>query len=231
MKRLYAVIAAVLALSFFSPQAYAVSCLGTKMPRAHKWFWGAETNLLFKRALDKDYGKMNSRDYFIIASYALTDWLCLDGKIGIGDIRARSSAYDLDYNTNFAGGYGFRIKLFDREDNPYKIVCGFQHISVHPDAAYAGIEKKEPILDDWQGSLVVSYNGWKTLTPYLGAKFSECDLIEWTDGERKRKKSRNGASWGLAAGLYYFVDPSVWVVVEGRFFDERALSCALVKSF
>lgn len=211
--------------------AYAVACLGTKMPEKHRWFWGAEINVLAERKLDRHHGKMRSADYFAIASYALADWFCLDGKIGVGGIRYRSDDYDADYDTDFAGGYGFRIKLWDREGDPFKAVCGFQHISVHPDAAYVGVEKKEAIIDDWQGSVVFSYDLTPRLVPYVGAKFSECDLIEWTDGERTRKKSRHGVSWGLSLGCDVYIMPDIWCSFEGRFFDEKALSCAIRKGF
>jgi len=214
---------------FFSMPLYAAPCYGTKLPSKNKFFTEVQTYTLFKRYLKDDYGKLRSRQHFWGFSYGAWDWLCVDLKIGTGNIKQHPVESDeLDYPSSFAGGYGFRLKFYD--SNKVKAVVGFQHISVHPYTITVGNTKNQSVLDDWQYSLLASYD-FSRLTPYLGMKWSRVDYIHWVDEERKRKKSDLTRHLGLVCGFNLALTEKTWLNLEGHFLDEEALAFSLNYSF
>ncbi len=200
----------------------AAPCYGTKMPERNKFFGGFQYYNIFKRYLEDDYGKMRSEQDFFLLSYGVFDWLSIDLKCGAGNIKQRPPAGEnADYVTNFAGGYGLRLKLFERQN--LKLVFGFQHISVHPESKHLGSVKNKAILDDWQTSLLTSY-AFKKITPYLGTRWSRIDYIHTQGDTRKRKMSDMTKDIGLIAGLDFALTEKVWLNLEGSAFDSEALA-------
>lgn len=208
---------------------YAAPCYGTKMPKQKQIFIGLESHSLFKRYLEKEYGKLRSIQEFFLLSYGVFDWLSLDLKVGSGNIRQHPVGSDeVDYPTSFSGGYGFRIKLYDKAQT--KMVFGFQHISVHPKGARLGDNTQRAIVDDWQFSFLVSRRFFK-ITPYLGAKWSRTDYIHRQKEDRKRKKSDLTKDTGLVLGLDIPVTEKVWLNLEGQAFDNESGAFSLNFSF
>ena len=208
---------------------YAAPCYGTKMPKANRYFAQVETHLIFDRNLEAEYGSLRSTQNFLGVSYGLFDWLALDLKIGVGNLKQHPVGSDeVDYNSSFAGGYGVRFKLYD--DQRKRVVFGFHHISVHPYSTdLEGIENKA-IFDDWQVSLLGSYS-FSKLTPYLGAKWSRVDYIHWVDDERKRRMSNLTKDIGLVLGLDIPLSDRVWFNLEGQLLDGEALATSFNISF
>jgi len=196
---------------------YAAPCYGTKMPLQGDFFMGGQTNLIFERHLEDEYGEMRSTQHFLLLSYGVADWFVLDLKAGAGNIKQHPIGSDeLDYPSSFAGGYGFRIKLY--EDEKFKVVYGFQHISVHPRSIRIGGLKNTAVLDDWQTSLLVSYD-FDKFNPYLGLKASRTDYIHWIEEDRKRKMSDLTEVPGLVVGCDFHLNQTTWLNFEGQFFD------------
>jgi hypothetical protein len=209
--------------------AYAAPCYGTGMPQKNKISLGLESYAIFKRYLENDYGKLRSAQYFLDLSYGVFDWLAIDLKGGFGNIRQHPIGSDeIDYPTRLGGGYGFRLKFYDRKDA--KMVFGFQHISIHPYAVSIGAMKHKAVLDDWQFSILASYN-LKKVTPYLGTRWSRLDYIHWQDGERSRIKSASGKNIGLIVGADIALPKNLWINLEGSFFDSEALAFSLKYNF
>ena len=77
------------------------------------------------------------------------------------------------------------------------------------------------ILDDWQVSLLASYDFLK-FTPYLGAKFSRVDYIHWVAGNRKRRMSDLTKTLGLVFGLDLTLTEKTWLNLEGQLIDGEA---------
>jgi len=208
---------------------YAAPCYGTKLPRKKHFFLGAETYSIFKRYLEDEYGKLRSTQYFLLLSYAVFDWLSIDLKGGSGNIKQHPLGSDeVDYASNFAGGYGFRLKFYDRKN--IKMVFGFQHISVHPKSTHLGNIKNKAILDDWQTSLLVSRD-FKKITPYLGARWSRIDYIHTQGDSRKRKMSDLTKSYGFICGFDLPLTEKIWINLEGSAFESEALAFSLNYSF
>jgi hypothetical protein len=166
-------------LSLFLVKAtFAAPAYGTKMPQKNHFAIGGQTHVVFDRDLEGDNGEMNSLQHFFLVSYGLLDWLSVDFKGGAGDIEASPVSGDtLNYPAFMAGGYGFRIRLY--EQDKVKVVAGFQHISVHPYSVFVtnGTDNQhKAVIDDWQFSCLGSYQIEK-LTPYLGFKVSRMDYI------------------------------------------------------
>ncbi|MEW6101665.1 MAG: hypothetical protein AB1481_05165 [Candidatus Omnitrophota bacterium] len=209
--------------------SYAAPCYGTRMPKKKEAFWGLQTHSVFKRYLENDFGKVRSTQHFLLLSYGVFDWLSIDLKGGAGNIKQHPKGADeIDYSSNFAGGYGFRIKFFERERK--KAVAGFQHISVHPKSTHIGDVKHQAILDDWQFSLLASYD-WPKATPYLGVRWSRLDYIHWNAGERKRVMSDLTKSTGLIVGFDLGLWQKAWINLEGQLLDSEAVSVSLNLSF
>ena len=213
-------------------QVQAAPCYGTKMPEQWQWFWGTEVNYVFQRDLERDLGDFRSGQSFITGTLGITDWFCFDGAVGAGFIGYDPmDSTEISFDTGFAGKYGFRIKVYDREDNPFKAVFGFQHISVHPKRKIVNNVKREVIFDDWQASLIASYNDWGRFVPYVGGKVSRGDIIERQDSVRDRRKSNNDVDFGAVGGCNFFITDEWWLTLEGRYFDEEAASFSVTHSF
>ncbi|MDD5614559.1 MAG: hypothetical protein PHQ54_05770 [Candidatus Omnitrophica bacterium] len=219
----------VLSILVFSALAYAAPCYGPNMPDKDSWDIGAEVHLLLNRDMEKEYGSLRGSHYFMMFSYGALEWLSLDLKLGIGDVRhSPDSKNNINYNANFSGAYGFRIRVYQNETKHIKAIAGFQHISVHPGSKNANGVKNECVMDDWQLSFLISKE-FKHLSPYIGCKVSRCDLIHKEDGERGRNNSDDHLGVFLGSDIY--INNKLRFNIEGRFIDETALSAALVRRF
>ncbi len=208
---------------------YAAPCYGTKMPEKKEFFIGFQTHTIFKRYLEDEYGKVRSFQNFLLISYGVYDWLSIDLKGGAGNIKQHPLGSDeVDYPSNFAGGYGFRLKLYD--DKKIKTVFGFQHISIHPKSIHLGTVKNRAILDDWQVSLLASRD-FKKVTPYLGTRWSRIDYIHTVSDSRKRVMSDSTKSIGFIFGLDLPLTKQTWINLEGQAFDSEAVSFSMNFSF
>ncbi len=208
---------------------YAAPCYGTKMPEKKELFMGLQTHAIFKRYLENEYGKVRSFQNFLLISYGLYNWLSIDLKGGAGNIKQHPVGSDeVDYSSNFAGGYGFRLKLYDGKK--IKPFFGFQHISIHPKSVHLGTVKNRAILDDWQVSLLASYD-FKKVTPYLGTKWSRVDYIHRVDENRKRRMSDLTKDIGLVMGVDFSLTQNCWVNLENQFIDGEALAVSINYSF
>ena len=233
-KNIYLILIFAVVLTFLSVnEASATSTYGPNMPRKRGHDAGIEGQVLLKRLLRKDYGEVSNVDYFITVSYGVTDWLCIDGKIGIGNVTHKNEIYipKVDYKYGFAGGYGFRIKLLDHATSGIRVILGGHHISVHPQKETAGNnDKYEACLDDWQGSIIVAKD-FKAVTPYVGIKGSDAEIVyEQNDEYATRRYSRYHL--GVVAGSDIFLfDRKIKVNVETRFVDETAISTGVSYRF
>jgi hypothetical protein len=208
---------------------YAAPCYGTKLPKKRQAFWGLQTHTIFRRYLEDEFGKVRSTQHFLLLSYGVYDWLSIDLKGGSGNIKQRPiSSNEVDYTSNFAGGYGFRLKILDKQK--LKSVFGFQHISVHPKSTHLGSVKNKAILDDWQVSLLTS-GGFKKINPYIGTRWSRVDYIHRQSDIRKRKMSDLTKSFGLIFGFDLPITEKIWLNLEGSAFDSEALAFTLNYSF
>lgn len=209
--------------------SYAAPCYGTKMPGKNKFFASLESHSIFKRYLENEYGKLRSQQQFYGMSYGIFDWFCIDLKAGAGNIKQHPVGSDeVDYHTNFAGGYGLRLKFFEQKN--IKMVFGFQHISVHLKSTHLGNVKNKAILDDWQTSLLASYS-FKRITPYLGTRWSRIDYIHTVGDSKKRKMSDLTKSYGLICGFDIPITEKIWLNLEGSAFDSEAFNFSVNYSF
>jgi len=214
---------------FHTKEALSAPAYGTRMPEGKKFVVGIQNYTIIKRYLEDDFGKLRSLQNFILLSYGISDWFSLDLKGGAGYIKQHPlDNNELDYSTGFAGGYGFRIKFYDKEK--IKMVLGFQHISVHPKSSSQDNQKNQAILDDWQGSFLLSYE-FKRFNPYLGMKISRTDYIHKQDGTRKRKMSDLTKTLGLVLGTDFSIDKKTYLNLEAQFLDVEAFSISLNYKF
>lgn len=223
--------AAIIFLFIFSLSCncFAAPCYGTRMPKKHKFFASLESYSIFKRYLEEDYGKLRSQQQFYGMSFGVFDWLSIDLKAGGGNIKQHPlNSDEVDYASSFAGGYGLRVRLFEKEN--IRTVLGFQHISVHPKSTHLGDIKNKAILDDWQWSLLASYD-LKKITPYLGTRWSRVDYIHWVGDQRKRRMSDGDKSIGLIYGFDIPIGNKFWINLEGSAFDSDALAASFNYSF
>jgi len=199
------------------------------MPKQNKIFMGLQDFNIFKRYLEDSQGKIRSTQNFLLLSYGLTDWFSIDLKGGVGNIKAHpESSVEIDYPPAFAGGYGFRMRIMDRDK--IKVVAGFQHISVHPQDIFIGDSKNEAILDDWQLSFLIS-RGFRKITPYTGIKLSRTDYIHRVDSTRKRVMSDLTRDIGAVIGADIAVNEKMWINIEGQDTDTKALALSINMSF
>ncbi|MBU1125033.1 MAG: hypothetical protein KKC84_03330 [Candidatus Omnitrophica bacterium] len=209
--------------------SFAAPCYGTRLPEKNKFVAGTQTYSILSRYLEQEKGKIRSTQHFVLVSYGVFDWFAIDLKGGAGNIKQHPAGSDeVDYASNFAGGYGYRIQLYDRQ--PLKMVFGFQHISVHPQSTHLGDDKHRAILDDWQYSLLASYDTGMC-TPYLGTRWSRVDYIHWTLDKRKRVMSDLTKSIGLVAGIDILCGNKLWINFEGQFIDSESVALSLNYSF
>lgn len=218
----------ILNFCFIIP-TYAAPCYGTKMPAKKKFVIGLQTHTIFKRYLKDEYGKLRSTQHFLLVSYGVYDWVSIDLKGGLGNIKQHPVGSDeVDYSSSFAGGYGFRLKLYDEEMT--KIVFGFQHISVHAKKVHLGNVKNKAVLDDWQVCLLVSHE-FSKIIPYLGTKWSRVDYIHWVDDNRNRKKSDLTKTLGFLLGIDIMPSEKFWFNIEGQLFDGQTLAFSINFNF
>ena len=208
--------------------AYAAPCYGTKMPQKGEFFSGLE-GYYIQTGLEKGQGKVKSVQSFFLISYGFFDWFCIDLKVGSGGIKRYDASQDnVDYRAAFDGGYGFRVRFFKRDK--IKLTGGFQHISVHPFSTRLNNKKYKAVLDDWQGSVLASYD-FSVMVPYVGARVSRTDYINWIDNNRKRHMSDTGKSVGLVLGTDINITDKMWLNVETSFFDAKSLALSLNARF
>lgn len=212
--------------------ADAAPCYGTRMPSRNHLTAGVETYVISDRNLEAEYGEVRSSQQFLAMSYGVFDWLSVDLKGGAGNIKYHPVGSDeIDFDTGFAGGYGFRVRVF--ETRKCKTVFGFQHISVHPRTERIGIsgeQSNKAILDDWQYSLLESY-AVGSATPYIGMRWSRMDLIHRVEGVRKRKMSDGTKDIGLIGGIDIAITADVWLNVEVQALDAEAASASVTWAF
>jgi hypothetical protein len=198
------------------------------MPQRHEFFSGLE-GYYIQRGLEKDQGKVKSLQGFLLISYGLCDWFSLDLKVGSGDIERYDASRDnVDYRLRFDGGYGFRIRLFEKDKA--RLTGGFQHISVHPFTRKINSKKYKAVLDDWQGSVLASYN-FSRFMPYTGIVVSRTDYINWIDNTRKRHMSDKDKPAGLVLGADFNITDKMWLNVETSFFNAKSLAFSLNARF
>lgn len=209
--------------------SYAAPCYGTRMPERNKFFAMFESYSLFKRPLEGNNGTLRSQQQFYGMSYGIFDWLCIDLKAGGGNIKQHPTDSDeVTYNSSFAGGYGLRLKIFEKDK--IKAVFGFQHISVHPKSRDLGDVKNKTILDDWQTSLLASYD-FKRVTPYLGTRWSRVDYIHKWGSDKKRVMSPSGKEFGFIYGCNINFTDRIWLNLEGQAIDSTAFAGSINYSF
>lgn len=229
MRNLPVKIILLFAFLVLNSPAYAAPCYGTHLPEKNKFSVGLENYSLFKRYLENEQGKVRSQQEFLIVSYGVFDWLSIDLKGGAGYIKQEPVGSDrIDYRTNFAGGYGFRLKFYDKEK--IKMVFGFQHISIHPKSTHVASVKNKAVLDDWQVSLLASYS-FSKLTPYLGTRWSRVDYIHWVSDSRKRVMSDMTKDIGLIVGCDVPLVKNIRANIEGQFLDSEAFAFSLNYDF
>ncbi|MBU0650663.1 hypothetical protein KKC59_02005 [bacterium] len=213
---------------FFSSNCFSTPLEGPTMPDKNKWRIGYQTNVVVEQDIHYLQGDVNSFCNFINFSYGLNKYVCLDGKLGVGDVDYdRDIGEEFNYHTGFAGGYGFRVKLFDDEtvDDNIKFIVGAHHICVHPHSISdsAGL-KQEVVWDDWQVDGIM-FKQFGSFIPYVGAKIKKVYLIRKTNGDRTRMKSDTEV--GGACGFDYRFNDN-WVFnAEARFIDEEAYSAGV----
>ena len=211
----------IFSLYFILP-ADAAPCYGTRLPEAEKFSLGIATHAIFNRYLEAEEGSLRSQQHFLLVSYGVFDWLAIDLKGGAGNIKQHPLDSDeIDYPSGFSGGYGFRLKLLDKEE--IRAVLGFQHISVHPQKVHLEGVKHQAVLDDWQGSLLLSRD-FSRITPYVGMTYSRLDYIHWREEDRKRIMSDLTKVWGAVCGLDLSVSENLRFNLEGQFFNTQALA-------
>lgn len=230
LKHFFIFIVSLSAISYqLSAISYAAPCYGTRMPERNKLFASFESYSLFKRYLEDDYGTLRSQQQFYGMSYGIFNWLCIDLKAGGGNIKQHPLDSDeVTYTSSFAGGYGLRLRLFEKDK--IKAVFGFQHISVHPKSRDLGEVKNKAILDDWQVSLLGSYD-FKRLTPYLGTRWSRVDYIHKWGSDKKRKMSDFTKDIGFIYGCNLNITDRIWLNLEGQAFDSEAFAGSINYSF
>ena len=225
MKRLLVIVWVSGISCWLAAPCAAAPAYGTRLPAKRHLVVGGQTHAVLNRDLEDAHGEMSSLQHFLLLSFGITDWLSLDLKGGAGDIEQDpDNGNKVQYPAYVGGGYGFRARLYDEEK--IKAVFGFQHISIHPYSVFIGNTKNKAVLDDWQFSLLGSYD-LKCFTPYLGAKWSRMDYIHWVEDFRKRKQSDPDKSAGLIAGMDIPFGKRTWFNVEGQFLDSQAVAVSV----
>ncbi|MFA5068755.1 MAG: hypothetical protein WC300_05195 [Candidatus Omnitrophota bacterium] len=91
-------------------------------------------------------------------------------------------------------------------------------------------QKYEAVLDDWQASLLLSYNCF-FITPYAGARLSRTDYINWIDSDRKRHMSDGEKAIGLIYGVDIMITDEMWLNAKAGFFDAQTIAVSLMTKF
>ncbi|NQT22908.1 MAG: hypothetical protein HQ579_05655 [Candidatus Omnitrophica bacterium] len=225
---------ALTTLIFFGDRidSFAASSNGTRFPKQGAAEFGYEYYAMFRRALSRSYGNLKTSDHFAIVSVGITDWLSLDGKIGMGDLTAKGGIHlpKLEFDNGFSGGYGFRVKFFEHEQTDVRIILGGQHISVHPQDRSIDDDKYESFLDDWQICGVVTKK-IKCFSPYVGMKLSDCEFVyKINKHDKKRRYSRYHLGF-LFGGDFFLLEEKLRINIEARLFDESGFSAAAAYLF
>ncbi len=208
-------------------KVYAMPTQGAVLPDKGSWAQGLEVNFLFEKEMKHPKGKVDSRQYFTMLSYAPSDWFCFDFRAGSGNLKfEENSNGTINYNTAFAGGYGFRARLTQANRSFMDILYGFQHISVHPDPRRVDGIKNEISMDDWQASVICAKK-INFLYPYAAVKYSRVNLTRITSESKDRKISGSIDRVGFAAGIDFIINKYINANLEGRFFDEKGFSVNL----
>ena len=206
---------------------YAMPTDGPILPKKGKWKIGAQTNLLFEKQMKRPKGDLESEQYFSILSYAPSVWLSFDFRLGCGNLKFEPKDTDaINYNTSFAGGYGFRARLTEPAKHVIDILYAFQHISVHPDARTVNGLKNEIFMDDWQTSLICAKR-LNFFYPYAAIKYSKVTLSRVTSQRKDRKRAGSVDHVGLAIGADFTYGENLVANIEGCFFDEKGVSATL----
>lgn len=199
------------------------------MPQRGKLSAGLESYTILKRDLEDEYGSVRSLQNSVLLSYGIFDWLSLDLKAGTGYIKHHPlGSSEIDYPTSFAAGYGLRLKLYEKDS--IKVISAFQHISVHPRKALINNLTHRAILDDWQVSVLASYD-FGMVIPYLGTRWSRIDYIHKIEEDRKRKMSDLTKSTGFIFGFALPFAEKAWLNLEGQFFDSKAFAVSVNYAF
>ena len=211
-------------VSWIAP-CYSAPSYGTKMPEKNRFHFGGQTYRVEQRDLEDENGEISSLQHFLLISYGITDWFAIDVKGGAGDThQTPNGADEISYPAYMAGGYGFRLRLYNKEKT--KAVFGFQHISVHPYSVFVGNVKHKAVIDDWQLSFLASRD-LDYATPYVGMRWSRMDYIHWVDDYRYRVKSDLNKSIGIIAGIDVPVQEKIWLNFEGHFLDAQAIAASV----
>jgi hypothetical protein len=215
----------------YSHNVYSAPAYGTHMPKEYRWTCGAEGDFLLDRNLDNDMGATSGNRLFITSSYGIFPWFSFDGKIGIGNVRwdRTSGADNLAYSTNFAGAYGFRVKLYENKKLGIKSVGGFQHISIHPHAKDQSGDKHQVIIDEWQGSLLISKDIGRFI-PYCGARYGTLDFIKRIN-EHDRKRIKAEKNYGIIIGTDYRINNTTKLNLEVTFLDGEEAAAGISRDF
>ncbi|MCG2712631.1 MAG: hypothetical protein L6416_09975 [Candidatus Omnitrophica bacterium] len=223
------IVITLLILSLSSINAMAIPSEGNFLPASSKTIWGFQFNNIFSRGFNKAEGKGTTKQYFLKASYALTERFFLDGKIGMGSISfKRNDGTDLDFSSGFAGGYGLRYLVYQDEQRALKSIVGFQHISCHPFKDTINDEIHRVIWDEWQGTWLF-IKEWKKTALYFGPQYSAAQLKYKVDGFRRRLKAED--SWGLMIGGNYRFMKKASISAEIRVIDEWAINTGICYKF
>jgi hypothetical protein len=223
----YGAIALILLAAY---SLYAAPTDGTNIPYKGRYITGYQNNTIFKHDLANSYGNVKSGQHFYTLSYGIFDWLTLDGKIGLGNLREKGGVHPkVEHNYGFAGGYAFRLRVLDDAKNKVRIVTGFQHISVHPADRNLNGDKRQAIYDDWQVSLVSSKD-IGIIRPFAGAKLSLGNLIQKTN-EIDRKNRPPKYFGGAVLGCDVKLTKNTYLSIEGHFIDETSLTSGIYYTF
>ena len=207
--------------------AYAMPTDGPILPQQGRWKIGTETNFLFEKQMKRPKGDLESEQYLTTLSYAPFSWFSFDFRLGCGNLKfEQKNADTINYNTSFAGGYGFRARLAEPDRYFIDVLYAFQHISVHPDARTVNGVKNEIFMDDWQTSLICAKR-FSFLYPYAAIKYSKVTLSRITSQRKDRKRAGSVDRVGLAVGADFIFSQSLAANIEGRFFDEEGLNVGL----
>jgi len=220
----------VVYLLLIAPAWSAPTC-GTILPGKKRVEWGLALNTLFKYSVNNSTTKadLRSEQLFLTLAYGIFDWLALDGKIGLADLRNdKSNHLDIDYDFRWGGGYGFRIKAYENPQNNTRLILGVHHISVHPASEMINSTRYKAIFDDNQIDAIFAKE-YGLGIPYAGCKVSKSRLL--------RRDNTNDSSLhshvrlGVILGYDYRLPRETYINIESRFIDETAFTVGVSHIF
>ncbi len=221
MKRFISQLLILLLVFSHATTVNAVPSFGTIMPKEWGWQAGGEVSTVFNREV-KEYNAAATTSYFYNLSFGFADWFSFDGKLGLGDITVEpKDGKSRHFDVHFSGGYGWRAKIFENKKKDVRGILSFQHISTHPQKENVNGLPYSIIWDDWQVHMLASKKIGR-FSPYCGVKWSFVYLIRKINHNRNRRHSRDAI--GLIVGTDFKMGDYIYMNMEGRFFDETALS-------